>query len=54
MLDQSFTPEKFFKIFYHENRKGTFKRELLSNEYLECHDLHYKPAPEIFILAAIP
>ena len=38
MLDQSFSPENFFRIFYHENRKGTFKRELLSNEYLEVHE----------------
>jgi hypothetical protein len=38
MLDQSFSPENFFKIFYHENRKGTFKRELLSNEYLMVHE----------------
>jgi hypothetical protein len=38
MLDQSFSPENFFQIFYRENRKGTFKRNLLSKEYLDVHD----------------
>ena len=34
MLDQSFSADNFFKIFYHENRKGTFKRSMLSKEHL--------------------
>lgn len=38
MLDQSFSSENFFRIFYYENRKGTFKRELLSEEYLDIHE----------------
>lgn len=38
MLDQSFSSENLYKIFYLENRKGTFNRELLSKEYLQIHE----------------
>lgn len=38
MLDQSFSAENFYKIFYIENRKGTFNRKLLSEEYLQIHE----------------
>jgi hypothetical protein len=38
MLDQSFSAENFFRIFHNENRKGTFNRDLLSEEYLTIHE----------------
>lgn len=38
MLDQSFSADNFFKIFHIENRKGTFNRKLLSEEYLRIHE----------------
>jgi hypothetical protein len=38
MLDQSFSAENFFRIFHVENRKGTFNRDLLSEEYLLVHE----------------
>lgn len=34
MLDQSFSANNFIKILHYENRKGTFKRAMLSKEHL--------------------
>jgi hypothetical protein len=38
MLDQSFSADNFYKRFHIENRKGTFDRDILSEDYLRIHE----------------